>query len=108
MTDDNTPQPANETQTPEQIERAKALEKLPPPRFETLIQLLSSQAVLALGMIPGPDGKLTKELPLARDFSDLLSILDEKTKGNLSDDEAKQLEVTLHDLRMIFLQQSKS
>lgn len=85
-----------------------AYEKLPPPRFETLVQLLASQAVLAMGMIPGPNGDITKELPLARHFIDLLGILEDRTKGNLSPVEAKVLDSALHELRMTFVHASRS
>ena len=87
--------------------RRKSIENLPPPRFDTLIQLLASQAVVAMGMVPGPDGQVSRELPLARHFIDLLSILEAKTKGNLDAAEAKQLDATLHELRMTFMYVSK-
>lgn len=87
--------------------RRKAIENLPAPRFDTLIQLLASQAVVAMGMVPGPDGQVTKELPLARHFIDLLSILEKKTEGNLDETERKQLDGALHELRMTFMYVSK-
>lgn len=81
--------------------------EIPPARFEILIQLLGSQALLALGLIPDPQGKTEVRLPLARHFIDLLGILEAKTKGNLSDDEAKMLEQSLHELRVLFLEKGK-
>ena len=40
--------------------------EIPPARFDVLIQLLSSQAILALGLIPDPQGKTEVRLPLER------------------------------------------
>ena len=80
--------------------------EIPPARFDTLIQLLSSQAILALGLIPDPQGNTEVRLPLARHFIDLLAILESKTKGNLDSNEAKMLERSLHELRVLFLDKS--
>ena len=81
--------------------------EIPPARFDILIQLLSSQAILALGLIPDPQGKTEVRLPLARHFIDLLAILESKTKGNLTGHEAKMLEQSLHELRVLFLDKSQ-
>ena len=81
---------------------------IPPARFDILIQLLSSQAILALGLIPDPQGKTEVRLPLARHFIDLLAILESKTKGNLDGTEAQMLERALHELRVLFLDKSQS
>lgn len=81
--------------------------EIPSARFDILIQLLSSQAILALGLIPDPQGKTEVRLPLARHFIDLLAILESKTKGNLDSNEAKMLERSLHELRVLFLDQSQ-
>ena len=83
-----------------------SMPEIPPARFDILIQLLSSQAILALGLIPDPQGKTEVRLPLARHFIDLLAILESKTKGNLDSHEAKQLERSLHELRVLFLDQT--
>lgn len=82
--------------------------EIPPARFDILIQLLSSQAILALGLIPDPQGKTEVRLPLARHFIDLLAVLESKTKGNLDAQEAKNLEQSLHELRILFLDRSKA
>jgi len=82
--------------------------EIPPARFDILVQLLSSQAILALGLIPDPQGQTEVRLPLARHFIDLLAILDTKTKGNLTGHESIMLERTLHELRVLFLDKSQS
>ncbi|RLS36810.1 MAG: DUF1844 domain-containing protein [Planctomycetota bacterium] len=82
--------------------------EIPPARFEILVQLLSSQALLALGLIPDPQGNTEVRLPIARHFIDLLAILETKTKGNLTGHEAQMIERGLHELRMLFLDKSQS
>ncbi len=86
---------------------APQMPEIPPARFDILIQLLSSQVILALGLIPDPQGKTEVRLPLARHFIDLLAILESKTKGNLDSNEAKTLERSLHELRVLFLEKSQ-
>ena len=81
--------------------------EIPPARFDILVQLLSSQAILALGLIPDPQGKTEVRLPLARHFIDLLAILESKTKSNLTGHEAQMLERSLHELRVLFLDKSQ-
>lgn len=82
--------------------------EIPPARFDILVQLLSSQAILALGLIPDPQGNTEVRLPLARHFIDLLAILETKTKSNLTGHESLMLERSLHELRVLFLEKSKS
>ena len=82
--------------------------EIPAARFEILVQLLSSQAILALGLIPDPQGNTEVRLPLARHFIDLLAILETKTKSNLTGHESQKLERALHELRVLFLEKSQS
>ncbi|MEZ5941984.1 MAG: DUF1844 domain-containing protein [Planctomycetaceae bacterium] len=100
MTDEM--QPTSSEGADEAEARRRDLENLPPPRFETLIQILSTQAVVALGMVPGPNGEVTREMPLARHFIDLLAILEEKTKGNRTPEENRNIDTALHELRIAF------
>lgn len=75
--------------------------KLPPPDFRMLVSMLATQAFAAMGQIPHPEtGQPMIELPLAKHMIDLLGVIDEKTKGNLTSDEAEMIEHALHDLRM--------
>jgi hypothetical protein len=82
--------------------------RLPEPSFATLISMLSTQAMVALGLLPNPmTKKAEKELPVARYFIDLIGVLEKKTAGNLDREEAAALDETLHTLRMAFVQRSK-
>jgi hypothetical protein len=59
-------------------------------------------------LIPNPATKTAeKQLPLARYFIDLISVLEQKTAGNLDREEAAALDETLHTLRMAYVQFSK-
>lgn len=76
---------------------------LPPASFSVLVTSLATQALLALGQVPDPSGKVVRQLDQARHLIDLLGVLEDKTKGNLTDDEAAMLEGVLHELRMAFV-----
>jgi hypothetical protein len=83
-------------------------EKLPPPSFSLLVATLGSQAMVALGQVPNPlDGKTEVRLDLAKHAIEMLTILEQKTKGNLAADEAAMLDSVLHQLRMAFVAASK-
>lgn len=84
----------------------RAPPRLPNADFVTLVSMLSSQAMVGLGVMPHPISQKPDPQPeLARHFIDLLGVLEEKTKGNLTPDEHRLLESTLHDLRMAFIHQ---
>jgi hypothetical protein len=88
--------------------RREAQPPFPEPSFAGLLAMLSTQAMVALGLIPNPSTrKAEKELPLARYFIDLISVLEQKTAGNLESEEAAALEESLHTLRMAYVQRSK-
>ncbi|MDP2658292.1 MAG: DUF1844 domain-containing protein [Candidatus Deferrimicrobium sp.] len=74
------------------------------PRFLDLVQSLQMGAMVGLGMLQGPDGKRPPtDLPAAKDAIDLLGILQEKTKGNLTKEEEEVLREGLYHLRMGYM-----
>lgn len=76
----------------------------PPATFEMLVTMLFTQAMAALGQLPGPDGQMgAVNKPFAKYFIDTVELLGEKTKGNLSDDESKMISEALHAMRMAFV-----
>jgi hypothetical protein len=82
----------------------KAQEKTGVPRFLDLVQSLQMGAMIGLGMLQGPDGKRPPvDLPAAKDAIDLLGILQEKTKGNLTKEEEEVLREGLYHLRMGYM-----
>lgn len=72
--------------------------------FSTLVLSIGSSAAMALGLAPNPvSGKVEKDTNLARFNIDLLRMLREKTKGNLTPDEQKFVESICTDLQMKFV-----
>jgi hypothetical protein len=89
---------------PESPETRSDLGKLPPPSFPLLIATYASQASVAFGHVANPiDGKTEVRLDLAKHAIDMLAIIEEKTKGNLTPDEVSMLENVLHQLRFQYL-----
>ncbi|MSR43857.1 MAG: DUF1844 domain-containing protein [Phycisphaerales bacterium] len=80
-------------------------EKLPPADFRSIVGLLATQALSGLGAYGDPaTGRVVVDLPGAQFAIDLLGVLVEKTKGNLSDEENKELTAILAELRSRFVQ----
>lgn len=76
----------------------------PPASFETLLSMLFTQTMAALGQLPDDGGKtMTVNKPFAKHFIDTVEMLGEKTKGNLSENESKMLAEILHVMRMNFV-----
>jgi hypothetical protein len=74
------------------------------PSFLDLVGTLQFGAMAHLGMIQTPDGKRPPvNLPAAKDSIDILVILQEKTKGNLTSEENEVLGEGLYHLRMAYL-----
>lgn len=79
----------------------------PEVTMSTFIFSLSSSALMHLGEIAEPGtNKVLVDLPIAKQIIDTLGMLQEKTKGNLDQDEDKLLRSVLYDLRMRFVQKS--
>ena len=73
--------------------------------FTTLVSTMATQALFAMGAIADPrSGQRYQNLDLARHHIDMLGVLEEKTRGNLTDDEATALASTLYELRMRYVQ----
>ena len=77
--------------------------------FNAFVLSLGSSALINLGEIADPvtDKKGEPDLALAQQSIDLLALMQEKTRGNLTADEARFLENMLFDLRMLYVQASK-
>jgi len=84
-------------------------EALPSIDFATFVLSLSHSALMHLGDAPHPESeRVERNLPLARQTIDLLALLEEKTKGNLTGDEERMLHQIIYDLRMRFVDLSKA
>lgn len=72
--------------------------------FSVLAMSLASSAAMALGLAPDPhSGEVHKDKDMAKFNIDLLVVLQEKTKGNLSSDEQRFLESVVSDLKIKFV-----
>lgn len=80
----------------------------PPADFEQLVQSFYLSAVIAMGAATEPGQKPRVDIIGARQSIDLLAVLDDKTKGNLTDREEKLLKTALFNLRMMFLEITNS
>ena len=79
--------------------------EMPPANFDTLMQTLASNALLAMGAVPDPEtGQRYAHMGLAKYHIDMLGVVQEKTKGNLSEEEEQMLSTTLYELRNAFVQ----
>jgi hypothetical protein len=77
-----------------------AASRLPPASFQSLVQMLVTQALIALGQVPHPGtGRPQPQLPLARHLIDLLGVLESCSSGNLEPEEARLIAESLHVLR---------
>ena len=78
---------------------------LPEASFRTLVGTLASQAVMGLGAMVDPETKgVVVDLEGARFAIDLLGVMEEKTKGNLDETEASELQQVLSELRARYVQ----
>ncbi len=94
-------------QTQEEKTDDQAYPPLPEVNFSTFIISLSTEVLFHLGEIAHPGtGERQKNLPLAKHAIDTLAMLQEKSKGNLTEEEQKLLESMLYDLRMCFIRAS--
>ncbi len=80
---------------------------LPEIDFTHFIFSISTSALIQLGEVQDPfTQKIAKNLPLAKQTIDLIGMLKEKTKGNLTPEEGKLIESILYDLRMRYVKAS--
>ncbi|MBT8339318.1 MAG: DUF1844 domain-containing protein [Desulfatitalea sp.] len=79
---------------------------LPKIDFSTFVLSINSSSLVQLGLLEDPaSGQKTKNLPLAKQTIDLLAMLEEKTKGNLTSDEENILKNILYELRMLYVKE---
>src|SRR5437868_15512330 len=74
-------------------------------RFIELVMMHAQNAALFLGQIPNPKtGEGEVNLDLARMFIDQLAMIQEKTRGNLTNEESTVLRNTLSNLQMVYVE----
>jgi hypothetical protein len=80
-----------------------------PVSFITVLMSFASAAVFALGLEKNPHtNQIEKDLDVARFNIDMLKLMKEKTKGNLTGEEAQFLDMAINDLQMKFVYASQS
>ena len=108
--DPQEPSPQAEQKQPSIVQPAGEDQKtsddvLPAINFPTFVLSLSTQALMHLGEIPNPlTGKMDKEVEVAKQTIDIISLLQEKTRGNLDQEEEKLLDEILFNLRMKYVE----
>jgi hypothetical protein len=84
------------------------MEPIPQMSFERVVQSLYMQSLMQLGATAEPGQKPQVDILGARQTIDMLSIIADKTKGNLSSDEATLVDNALFELRMGFLEMTQA
>jgi len=118
MTDENIKKKVDEEWKQKASEEKKHLSEtikdkepveLPPPDFNTYLASMSAQILISLGQIENPVTKKKEmDLPQGRYIIDLLSLLKEKTKGNLTKEEEDNFQNILSNLQLLYVKVSKS
>jgi hypothetical protein len=76
--------------------------------FATLIMSFASASMISMGIVPDPaTGTIQKNLVIAQQNIDVISLLKEKTRGNLSQEEERLIEQILYELRMHYVEALK-
>jgi hypothetical protein len=96
--------PAEEKAAGEAAGQASKPGPMPEVDFSSLVLSLAGTAQMGMGNLPHPEtGKPAQDLPAAKQMIDILAILKDKTKGNLSKEEDTLLEQVLFNLRMHYV-----
>jgi hypothetical protein len=96
-------EPAKESAPEEKAENVP----MPEASFLTLVAGLATQVLMNLGEIANPlNGEKARDLEHAKFTIDLLGVIQEKTRGNLTAQEQEFLELTLYDLRLKYVSAS--
>ena len=111
---DEEPQAASESEKVQETDTGESApsEKpdeppLPEINFATFVVSLNASALLNLGAIEDPStGQTNKNLAMAKQTIDILSMLEEKTAGNLTSEETNLIKNILYDLRIIYVKES--
>jgi hypothetical protein len=79
-----------------------------PVAFTSFIMSLATQVLVQLGEMPPPQGmEIPLDLEAARQTIDIMTMLQRRTKGNLSQEESRFMEEVLHSLRISFINAKK-
>lgn len=92
----------------EKQQQPQKQEPIPEADFASFISSLGVQAMVALGELKNPlTNNKEENLPQAKYLIDVLGIIEDKTKGNLNQEESQILNDLLYQLRILYLRKSK-
>jgi len=92
---------------PQEAQKPEA--PLAPMDFSTFVLSLGSTCMVNLGQVPAPGSdKPHKDLPAAKQMIDILGMLQEKTKGNLTEPEQQLIDSLLYDIRVKWVDAQQS
>ena len=100
-------QPTSEADSEKREAAEQKEESYSPLDFNSFVLSMANTALFQLGLIQLPDSESMKDIAGARQTIDLLALIQDKTRGNLSDQEQKLLDETLFQLRMAFVEAAK-
>ena len=96
----------SEAAEPSKTDVSEEQPQFPEINFPTFVVSLNASALLHLGAIEDPTtGQKTKNLSMAKQTIDILSMLEEKTAGNLNNEEKNLLKNILYDLRLMYVKE---
>jgi len=78
-------------------------QEMPPANFPTLVQSLLTQILFYLGDLTSRGAEPNINLDMAKHQIDILGILEEKTRGNLTPEEQQLLDTALYETRMRYV-----
>ncbi len=91
-----------------ETEKSRTSKTLPIVDFASFILSLYSSGMVQLGKLEDPSGtSKTVDLILARHTIDMMAMLEEKTKGNLTEEEQNLLKTLLREIRLAFVEAKK-
>ena len=101
------PGTAGETGAGQEADERKG-QPLPTVTFSAFVLSIASSALVHLGEVPDPEsGQTMRNLEVAKHNIDLLSMLKDKTAGNLDADEMRLIDAVLYELRLKYVMADK-
>jgi hypothetical protein len=99
------PPPAAATNpgTPGRAARGRGQREIPPAGIPTLVSQLLTQTLMYLGEVAAMGGEPILNFDMARHQVDTLAVLDQKTRGNLTEDEQRVLDTALYEAQTRFI-----
>ncbi|HSI35314.1 MAG TPA: DUF1844 domain-containing protein [Tepidisphaeraceae bacterium] len=82
---------------------ARGQREIPEASLQTLVNTLVTQAMLYMGEMPTASGQTVMSLDMSKHQIDTLGVIEEKTRGNLTEEEQQALDLALYEVRTRFI-----